>query len=88
MTKIEANDILNRLKNGENMSVAVTTQALQITGDITRLCLHEKAFSPTLCVNGNEQRFNRPCALYDTPVGERVGWSRYLNCQTNKGITV
>ena len=86
MTKDKANDILNRLRSGENMSVALTTQALQVTGDITRLCLHERAFSPTLCVNGNEQRFNRSCALHDTPIGERVGWSRYLDCQTNKGV--
>lgn len=87
MDKKQANEILNRVKNGESMSVAITTQALQLTGDITRLCQHEKASSTTLCVDGNEQRFNRPCALYDTPVGERVGWSRYLDCQKNQGVT-
>lgn len=83
MNKKQANEILNRVKNGESMSVAVTTQALQVTGDITRLCQHERASSSTLCVDGNEQRNDRPCALYDTPVRERVGWSRYLDCKTN-----
>lgn len=86
MEKSKANEILDRIRNGETMSVAIATEALQATGDIARLCQHERASSPTLCVDGNEQRFNRPCALYDTPVGERVGWSRYLDCKTNQGI--
>lgn len=86
MEKSKANEILDRIQNGETMSMALATEALQATGDIARLCQHERASSPTLCVDGNEQRFNRPCALYDTPVGERVGWSRYLDCKTNQGI--
>jgi len=86
MEKSKANEILDRIRNGETMSVALATEALQATGDIARLCQHERASSPTLCVDGNEQRFNRPCTLYDTPVGERVGWSRYLDCKTNQGI--
>ena len=86
MTKFEANAILEKIKQGRDLPLAVTTQALQVTGDITKLCQHERAFSPTLCVDGNEQRFNRPCALHDTPVGERVGWSRYLDCKTNREI--
>jgi len=86
MEKSKANEILDRIRNGESMPVAIATEALQATGDITRLCQHERASSPTLCVDGNEPRNDRPCALYDTPVGERVGWSRYLDCKTNQGI--
>lgn len=86
MDKLQAHEILDRCKNGEAMPVAFTIEALQTTGDITRLCQHERASSPTLCVDGDEQRFNRPCALYDTPIGKRVGWSRYLDCKKNQGV--
>ena len=86
MTKAEAHAILNSIKDGHSMSVAITTQALQVTGDIVKLCQHERASCPTLCVDGNEPRIDRPCTLYDTPVGERVGWSRYLDCKTNQGV--
>ena len=86
MEKYKANEILDRIRNGETMSVAIATKALQITGDIVRLCQHERASCPTLCVDGNEPSIDRPCALHDTPIGERVGWSRYLDCKTNQGI--
>lgn len=77
MTRIEAHAILDQLRNGKAMPVAVTNQALLVTGDITGI------FGKSLRPDGNEQRLDRPCALYDTPVGERVGWSRYLDCKTN-----
>ena len=75
MTKEEAHAILDKIRDG--MPVAGATEALERTGDIQRTP------SQSLCANGNEQRHDRPCALYDTPIGERVGWSRYLDCKTN-----
>ena len=75
MDKKEAHAILDRIRDG--MSLANATEALERTGDIQR------PSSPALCANGNEQRNDRPCALHDTPIGERLGWSRYLDCKTN-----
>ena len=37
MLKSEANAILDRIREGYPMSLAITTQALQRTGDISRL---------------------------------------------------
>ena len=75
MDKKEAHAILDKIRDG--MSLANATEALEWTGDIQRTP------SQSLCVDGNEQRNDRPCALHDTPIGERVGWSRYLDCKTN-----
>ena len=78
MDKKQANAILDRIRSGEsNLSLSITNQALECTGDIQRL------FNSALRANGYEQGNDRPCALHDTPVGERVGWSRYLDCKTN-----
>lgn len=75
MDKKQAHAILDKIRDG--MPVAGATKALECTGDIQRLP------SESLCANGNECGNDRPCALHDTPVGERVGWSRYLDCKTN-----
>ena len=75
MTKNQAHAILDKIRDG--MSVAGATQALERTGDIQR------SPNPALRANGDEQVNDRPCALHDTPIGERVGWSRYLDCKTN-----
>ena len=80
MKKSEAHAILNRCREFP-VSLALTNQALECTGDIQRLP------NPALRANGYEQGNDRPCALHDTPVGERVGWSRYLDCKTNQGVT-
>ena len=79
MNKIQARAILDRIRSGEKsfVSLAITNEALERTGDLQRTP------SQSLCVDGYEQRNDRPCALHDTPVGERVGWSRYLDCKTN-----
>lgn len=76
MEKSEAHAILNRCREYP-VSLALTNQALERTGDISR------PFSDPLRANGDAQGVDRPCALYDTPIGERVGWSRYLDCKTD-----
>lgn len=75
MTKTEAHAILDKIRDG--MPVAGATKALERTGDIQR------SSSRALRAIGDEQGNDRPCALHDTPIGERVGWSRYLDCKTN-----
>jgi len=79
MNKIQARAILDRIRSGEKspVSLALTNQALEWTGDLSR------SLNKSLCANGNEQGNDRPCALHDAPIGERVGWSRYLDCKTN-----
>lgn len=77
MTKSEAIGILDAIRDGYPVSIFITNQALERTGDISR------PFGKSLCTNGDAQRLDRPCALHDTPIGERVGWSRYLDCKTN-----
>ena len=83
MTKTQAHAILDRIKRKDRnpVSLAETNQALERTGDLCR------ASGKSLCADGYEQGNDRPCALHDTPIGERVGWSRYLDCKTNQGIT-
>ena len=77
MTKAEAHELLNQQKDGHCLSLALTNQALRLTGDIS------ESSCKSLCANGNEQRFNRPCTTHGAPTGERVGWSRYLDFQQN-----
>ena len=81
MTRIEAHAILDQLRNGQAMPVAVTNQALFVTGDITRF------FSESLRFNGNEQRLDRPCAPHDTAIPNNFSYSKYLNCPTNERVT-
>lgn len=81
MDKKQANAILDRIRSGEsNLSLSITNEALEWSGDLSR------SLGEPLRANGDEQSNDRPCALYDTPIGERVGWSRYLDCKTNQGI--
>ena len=76
MDKKQAHAILNRCREFP-VSLALTNQALERTGDLFR------SLGEPLRANGDEQGNDRPCALHDTPIGERVGWSRYLDCKTN-----
>jgi len=76
MDKKQAHAILNRCREFP-VSLALTNQALEWTGDLSR------PLGEPLRANGYEQGNDRPCALHDTPVRERVGWSRYLDCKTN-----
>jgi hypothetical protein len=81
MTKSEAHAILDQLRSGKAMSVALTTQALLVTGDIAGF------FGESLRPNSDEQRNDRPCALHDTPIPSNFSYSKYLNCPTNEGVT-
>lgn len=81
MTKVEAHAILNQLRNGKTMPVAITTQALFVTGDITGF------FGESLRSNSDEQRLDRPCAPHDTAIPNNFSYSKYLDCPTNEGIT-
>lgn len=81
MDKKQANAILDRIRSGEsNLSLYITNEALEWTGDLSR------PLGEPLRADGYEQRNDRPCALHDTPIGERVGWSKYLDCKTNQGV--
>ena len=81
MTRIEAHAILDQLRNGKAMPVAVTNQALLVTGDITGF------FGESLRLNSDEQRLYRPCAPHDTAIPNNFSYSKYLNCSTNEGVT-
>ncbi len=82
MTRIEAHAILDQLKNGKAMPVAVTTEALLVTGDITGF------FGKSLRTDSDEQRLDRPCAPHDTAIPNNFSYSKYLDCQTNKRVTL
>jgi hypothetical protein len=81
MTRIEAHAILDQLRNGKAMPVAVTTQALFVTGDIAGF------FGKSLRPNSDEQGFDRPCALHDTPIPNNFSYSKYLDCPKTNGVT-
>lgn len=81
MTKVQAHEILNRCRDGQPMSIFVTNQALEQTGDIAG------PFSKSLCFDGDEQRNNRPCQAHDAQIPEQFSYSKYLDCQAVKGIT-
>ena len=80
MTKSEANGILDAIRDGYPVSIFITNQALERTGDLCGL------FSEPLCFDGDEQRFNRPCETHDPYAEVGFSYSRYLDCPTNKGV--
>jgi len=89
MTKNQANDILDRIRAGQNLSLAITNAALQALGDLPRLRPSERPLSHTLCVDGHESSLNRSCAVDGQTLGERdtrVGWSRYLDSGENQTV--
>ena len=81
MNRIEAHAILDQLRNGKAMPVAVTNQALFVTGDITGF------FDKSLRPDGNEQRLDRPCAPHDTAIPNNFSYSKYLDCPAHEGVT-
>ena len=81
MTKNEANKLLDRLREGHPMPVALTTQALYATGDIPRLSGQPLRF------NGHEQRNNRPCQAHDQAAEVGFSYSAYLDCPTTESAT-
>jgi len=81
MTKNEANKLLDRLREGHPMPVALTTQALYTTGDISRLSGQPLRF------DGNEQGNNRPCEAHDQAAEIGFSYSQYLDCPTTESAT-
>ena len=77
MTKNEANKLLDRLREGYPMPVALTTQALYATGDISRLS------GQPLCVDGHEPCLDRPCQAHDQAAEVGFSYSQYLDKKTH-----
>ena len=81
MTKNDAHALLDSIREGKSVSLALTTKALRLTGDA--IAISDKS----LRANGDEQRVDRPCALHDTPVSERFSYSIYLDSPKNERVT-
>ena len=81
MTRQQANEILNRCRDGQPMSIFVTNEALERTGDLCR------PFSESLRFDGNEPCHDRPCQTHDTPAEVGFSYSRYLDCGKTEGVT-
>ena len=80
MTNNEANRILNRVREGYAMSLAITTQALQRTGDIPRIP------DESLCFDGNEPKNDRAIEVESKGTESRFSYSAYLDSQQTKGV--
>ena len=80
MNKHEAHNILDRIREGYPMSLAITTQALLRTGDISRLPCR------TLCADGNESSHDRAIEVESKGIEGGFSYSQYLDCQTDKTI--
>jgi hypothetical protein len=80
MTNNEANRILNRVREGYSMSLAITTQALQRTGDIPRIP------DESLCFDGNEPKNDRAIEVESQGTESRFSYSAYLDSQQTKGV--
>ena len=78
MTKNEAHAILDKIRDG--MSVVGATQALERTGDISRIP------HPALRFIGDEQRNNRPCQAHDQAAEVGFSYSQYLDKTTTERI--
>jgi hypothetical protein len=80
MTINDANRILDRIREGYPMPLAITTQALQRTGDIPDFP------DKPLRTNGNEPKDDRTGEIQNVRTEEGFSYSRYLDCQQNKGV--
>ena len=80
MTLEDARKHLNRVREGYAMSLAITTQALQRTGDIPDFP------DKPLRTNGDEPCHDRAGETQNVRTEEGFSYSRYLNCKQNKGI--
>jgi hypothetical protein len=80
MTKNEANRILNRVREGYAMSLAITTQALQRTGDIPDFP------DKPLRSDGDEPSNDRAIKTESKRIEEGFSYSAYLDCPKNKGV--
>ena len=77
MTKSEAHAHLDRLREGHPMPVSLTTQALLITGDISRIP------HSTLCFDGDEPKDDRANQMESQGTESRFSYSSYLDSTTN-----
>jgi len=80
MTKNDANRILDRVREGYPMPLAITTQALQRTGDIPDFP------DKPLRTNGNEPKDDRTGETQNSRTEEGFSYSRYLDSQQNQGV--
>lgn len=80
MTINEANRILNRVREGYAMSLAITTQALQRTGDIPDFP------DKPLRTNGDEPKDDRAGETQNSRTEEGFSYSRYLDSEQTKGV--
>ena len=75
MTLEDARKHLNRVREGYAMSLAITTQALQRTGDIPRIP------DESLCFDGNEPKDDRAIEVESQGTESRFSYSAYLDSQ-------
>jgi hypothetical protein len=80
MTLDHANRILDRIREGYPVPLAIATQALQRTGDIPRIS------HPTLCFDGNEPKDDRTSPMENSGTEKGFSYSRYLDSEQNKGV--
>lgn len=80
MTTNEANRILNRIREGYPMPLAIATQALQRTGDISDFP------DKPLHSNGNEPKDDRASPIENSGTKEGFSYSRYLDSEQTKGV--
>ena len=80
MTINDANRILDRIREGYPMPLAITTQALLLTGDIL-----PRLPSSALRSNGNEPCHDRAIQMESKGTEGRFSYSAYLDSQQNKG---
>ena len=80
MTLEDARKHLNRVREGYPMSLAITTQALQRTGDIPDF--PDKPLQPI----GNEPCNDRAGETQNSRTEEGFSYSRYLDSPKNKGV--
>ena len=80
MTKNEANAYLDRIREGYPVSLAITTQALQRTGDIPDFP------DKPLRTNGDEPKDDRAGKTQNSRTEEGFSYSRYLDSEQTKGV--
>lgn len=80
MTLDHANRILDRIREGYPMPLAITTQALQRTGDIPDFP------DKPLRTNGDEPKDDRTGETQNSRTEEGFSYSRYLDSQQNQGV--
>ena len=80
MTLDHARTILNRVREGYPMPLAITTQALQRTGDIPDFP------DKSLRSNGDEPCNDRTGETQNSRVEEGFSYSRYLDSKQNQGV--